>query len=285
MRLVTFQTSPGSLQPGVLLDDSRVLSLVSAGYPGMLEFIAAGDSALAAAGRLLAAPPAGAIYPLEKVRLKAPVPGPGKILLVGLNYRDHAAESNMEIPKVPTVFAKLRNTVIGPGEPIVLPRKSEKPDYEAEFAFVVGKGGRHMDPNRWKEHVFGYLNLNDVSARDFQLSTTQWLLGKSCDTFCPMGPWIVTPDEIADPHQLDVSMTVNGEVLQHSNTRELIFRIPDLLAYVSQVMTLDPGDIISTGTPSGVGFARKPPRFLRPGDECVVEVQGLGQLRNPVAAE
>jgi 2-keto-4-pentenoate hydratase/2-oxohepta-3-ene-1,7-dioic acid hydratase in catechol pathway len=202
-----------------------------------------------------------------------------------LNYRDHAIESKMEIPKVPTIFCKFPTAVIGSGESIVLPKKSNQPDYEAEFAFVIGKGGRNIPADRWQEHVFGYMNLNDVSARDYQMATTQWMMGKTFDTFAPMGPWLVTADEIPDPHNLDISLTINGEVLQSSNTSNLIFKIPDLLEHLSSVFTLEPGDVVSTGTPSGVGFARKPPRYLREGDEVVVRVSGLGELRNPVVAE
>jgi 2-keto-4-pentenoate hydratase/2-oxohepta-3-ene-1,7-dioic acid hydratase in catechol pathway len=219
------------------------------------------------------------------VRLLAPIPRPPKIICVGLNYRDHAIESNMEIPKVPTIFSKYATAVIGPGETIRLPRVSTKPDYEAEFAVIIGKGGRHIPAGSWKEHVFGYTILNDVSARDYQMATTQWMMGKTFDTFAPMGPSIVSADEIADPHNLDISLTINGETLQHSNTKNLIFRIPDLIEYLSAVFTLESGDVISTGTPAGVGFARKPPRFLQPGDDVVVRVEGLGELRNPVAAE
>jgi 2-keto-4-pentenoate hydratase/2-oxohepta-3-ene-1,7-dioic acid hydratase in catechol pathway len=191
----------------------------------------------------------------------------------------------MEIPKVPTIFCKFSTAVIGPGESIVLPKVSSKPDYEAEFAVVVGKGGRNIAAADWRNHVFGYMNLNDVSARDYQMATTQWLMGKTFDTFAPMGPWIVSADEIEDPHNLDIRITINGEVLQSSNTRHLIFRIPDLIEYLSAVCTLGPGDIISTGTPAGVGFARKPPRWLAAGDDVVVSVEGLGELRNPVVAE
>jgi 2-keto-4-pentenoate hydratase/2-oxohepta-3-ene-1,7-dioic acid hydratase in catechol pathway len=162
---------------------------------------------------------------------------------------------------------------------------SKAPDYEAEFAFVIGRGGRHIASESWRDHIFGYTIVNDVSARDYQRATTQWLMGKTFDTFAPMGPWIVTADEISDPHALDVSMTINGEVLQSSNTTHLIFKIGDLVSFLSSVFTLEPGDIVSTGTPAGVGVARKPKRFLRPGDECVVAVQGIGELRNPVVSE
>jgi 2-keto-4-pentenoate hydratase/2-oxohepta-3-ene-1,7-dioic acid hydratase in catechol pathway len=222
---------------------------------------------------------------LSKAVLLAPVPRPPKVICVGLNYRDHAEESKMEIPAVPTIFNKFPSSIIGPGAPIVLPANSQKPDYEAEFAVVIGSGGRHIPAAQWRAHVFGYMCLNDVSARDFQMATTQWLMGKTFDTFAPCGPWITTADEVADPHALDISLEINGEVLQHSNTRHLIFDIPKLIEYLSSVFTLEPGDIISTGTPAGVGFARKPPRWLKAGDEVVVKVQGLGELRNPVVAE
>jgi 2-keto-4-pentenoate hydratase/2-oxohepta-3-ene-1,7-dioic acid hydratase in catechol pathway len=224
-------------------------------------------------------------YPLNSVTLLAPVPRPPKLICVGLNYRDHALESKMEIPKVPTIFSKFPSAVIAPGESIVLPKNSTQPDYEAEFAFVIGRGGRHIPAERWQEHVFGYTIINDVSARDFQMATTQWLMGKTFDTFAPMGPHIVSADEIPDPHALDISLSINGEVLQHSNTRELIFKIPELVAYLSSVVTLEPGDVVSTGTPAGVGVARKPQRFLRAGDDVVVRVEGIGELRNSVVAE
>ncbi len=175
--------------------------------------------------------------------------------------------------------------MIGPGAEIVLPKVSKMPDYEAEFAFVIGRGGRNISAEDWRGHVFGYTIVNDVSARDYQRATSQWLMGKTFDTFAPIGPWIVTADEIPDPHELDIEMRVNGEVMQHSNTRELIFTIPDLIAFLSSVFTLEPGDIISTGTPAGVGFVRKPPRYLQPGDETVIKVEGIGELRNPVVAE
>jgi 2-keto-4-pentenoate hydratase/2-oxohepta-3-ene-1,7-dioic acid hydratase in catechol pathway len=207
------------------------------------------------------------------------------LICVGLNYRDHAIETKMEIPKIPTIFSKFSSAVIGPGAPIVLPKNSTQPDYEAEFAFVIGRGGRHIPAEQWRDHVFGYTLMNDVSARDFQMATSQWMMGKTFDTFAPLGPHIVSADEIEDPHALDISLTINGETLQHSNTRELIFKIPELVAYLSSVFTLEAGDIVSTGTPAGVGFARKPPRFLRPGDDVVVRVEKIGELRNPVVAE
>jgi 2-keto-4-pentenoate hydratase/2-oxohepta-3-ene-1,7-dioic acid hydratase in catechol pathway len=283
MRLVTFRAD-GAVQPGVAAG-GRAIGLAGAGFPDLLSVVAGGAAARAKIGAWIAAPPPGAARDLAAVTLLAPIPRPPKLICVGLNYRDHALETNMQLPETPTIFAKFPTAVIGPGEPIVLPRSSSRPDYEAEFAFVIGQGGRHIPAADWREHVFGYTILNDVSARDFQMATTQWTIGKSFDTFAPMGPWIVTPDEIPDPHNLDIRLTVNGEKLQDSNTRHLIFGIPDLIAYLSSVFTLEPGDVVSTGTPGGVGFARRPPRYLQPGDEVVVSVEGIGDLRNPVAAE
>jgi 2-keto-4-pentenoate hydratase/2-oxohepta-3-ene-1,7-dioic acid hydratase in catechol pathway len=283
MRLVSFQHN-GAVRPGVIEGEKVVPLDGGSGFGSVLEIVEGGSEALGRVRQVLAQ--AGRTeLGADSVAMRAPIPRPTKIICVGLNYRDHAAESKMEIPKVPTIFSKYPNVVIGPGEKIVLPRNSEKPDYEAEMAFVIGRRGRHVPADRWKEYVFGYMNVNDVSARDFQMATSQWMMGKTFDTFAPCGPALVTADEIEDPHNLDISLTINGERLQHSNTKELIFRIPDLIAFLSSVFTLEPGDIVSTGTPSGVGFSHKPPRWLRPGDEVVVKVEGLGELKNPVVAE
>ena len=284
MRLVTFSRGGNASEPGVLRD-REVVCLAGLGIPDLLSLIRGGTQSLARARAWVAEAPADAIVPLESVRLLAPLPRPPKVICVGLNYRDHAEESNMPIPSVPTIFAKFPTAVIGPDASIVLPKSSTRPDYEAEFAFVIGEGGRHIPASAWQEHVFGYTMLNDVSARDYQLATSQWMMGKTFDTFAPMGPWLVTADEIADPHALDISLTLNGVQMQNSNTRNLIFRIPELIEFLSSVFTLEPGDVVSTGTPSGVGFARKPPVYLQPGDEVVVRVEGLGELRNPVIAE
>jgi len=284
MKYVTFCRPGGAPEPGVLAGET-IISLRGAGFPDLLAVIAGGDEAVARVREHVARPPADAVLELAPLTLKAPIPRPPKIICVGLNWADHAKESNMQIPEVPTIFTKLPTSVIGPGERIVLPRSSTKPDYEAEFAFVIGKGGRYIPAFRWPEHVFGYMCLNDVSARDYQLATSQWIMGKSFDTFCPMGPWLVSADEVPDPHDLDIRLTINGELFQESNTRHLIFRVPDLITYLSSVFTLEPGDVVSTGTPAGVGFARTPPRFLQPGDEVVVAVEHLGELRNPVVAE
>ncbi len=277
MRLVTF-TAGNSPKPGVVAG-KQVFAL---GYPDLVAFLEDGETARQAAADVVAAPPRGGVHPLSAVRIHAPIPRPPKFICIGLNYRDHAIESGMKIPDTPTVFAKYSNTVIGPGDAIRLPRVSKEVDYEAELAFVIGRRGKDIPAERWKDYVFGYTIVNDVSARDFQRATSQWTIGKTFDTFGPMGPELVSADEIADPHNLRIGCEVNGRVLQDSTTAQLIFRIPELVAYLSQAMTLEPGDVISTGTPPGVGFARKPPIFLQPGDEVVVKVEGLGELRNPV---
>jgi 2-keto-4-pentenoate hydratase/2-oxohepta-3-ene-1,7-dioic acid hydratase in catechol pathway len=284
MRLVTYELE-GQLHPGAMAGDSTVVDLGSIGVSSIADLIAGGAATLEKAAKFLNNPTAAAKKPLSSARLTAPIPRPGKLICVGLNYRDHAEETGSEIPEVPTIFNKFATAVIGPGDKIVLPKVSKAPDYEAEFAFVIGRGGRNIAPEKWRDHVFGYTIVNDVSARDYQRATTQWLMGKTFDTFAPIGPWIVTADEIEDPHALDISMTINGEVLQHSNTKNLIFKIPDLITFLSSVFTLEPGDIVSTGTPAGVGMARTPPRFLRDGDTTVVKIQGIGELKNPVVAE
>jgi 2-keto-4-pentenoate hydratase/2-oxohepta-3-ene-1,7-dioic acid hydratase in catechol pathway len=274
----------GYLEPGVL-SDGEAIGLSGAGFPDLLSIVAGGADALDRVQRWAGSAPGGSRHDAAEVKLAAPIPRPPKIICIGLNYRDHAIESNMPMPETPTVFAKFPTSVIGPGQPIVLPKASTRPDYEAEFAVVIGKRGRHIPEDRWQEHVFGYTILNDVSARDFQMATSQWMIGKTFDTFAPIGPAIVTADEIVDPHNLAISLELSGELLQNSNTNQLIFNVPKLVAYLSSVFTLEPGDIIATGTPSGVGFARKPPRYLKPGDECRVRIEGLGELYNPVVAE
>jgi 2-keto-4-pentenoate hydratase/2-oxohepta-3-ene-1,7-dioic acid hydratase in catechol pathway len=281
VHLVTFEYR-SQARPGILVQNDSIVDLSPLGFESALGFI---ESGAEGEKRAKAAVRDAAPLRLKDVKLLAPIPRPRKLLCVGLNYLDHARETGAEIPTVPTIFNKFATAVIGPGDNIVLPRVSQAPDYEAEFAFVIGRGGRHIAKEAWRDHVFGYTIINDVSARDYQRATSQWLMGKTFDTFAPMGPWIVTADEIEDPHNLDVQIEINGEQLQNSNTRELIFKIPDLIAFLSSVFTLEPGDIVSTGTPAGVGFARKPPRFLRPGDDVVVKVSSIGELRNSVVAE
>ena len=283
MRLVTFQRHAYT-EPGVLIEED-IVSLRGAGFEDIGSVVAGGPDALDRVQRWLRYPPPGDVVRASQAQLRAPLVRPPKVICVGLNYGAHARESKMEIPDVPTIFCKFPTAIIGSGEAIILPKSSSKPDYEAELAFVIGRRGRHVPADRWREYVFGYANFNDVSARDYQMRTSQWMIGKTFDTFAPMGPALVTADEVPDPHTLRISTTINGEVLQDSNTSDLIFKIPDLVAYLSSVFTLEPGDVVATGTPSGVGFARKPPRWLVPGDEVVIRVEGLGELRNPVRAE
>lgn len=284
MKIATFSKSGRPPEIGVVAGD-KVVSLAGAGFPHMISLLAAGPDGMQKASQWAARPPEGASADLAAVKLLAPIPRPPKLVLVGLNYRDHAAEAKMEIQSVPTILSKFPNVVIGPGDPIVLPKVTTKSDYEAEFAFVIGTGGRHIPAERWREHVAGFTIVNDVSARDYQAATSQWQIGKSFDTFAPMGPWLVTADEIPDPHALDIRLSIDGELLQNSNTREMIFKVPELVAYLSSVVTLEPGDVVSTGTPGGVGFVRTPRRYLKPGDEVVIYIQGIGELRNPCVAE
>jgi 2-keto-4-pentenoate hydratase/2-oxohepta-3-ene-1,7-dioic acid hydratase in catechol pathway len=213
------------------------------------------------------------------------VTDPQKVLCVGLNYADHARESGAAIPGEPVLFSKFPSALIGPGDTILLPSKlTQEVDYEAELVFVIGKRGRNVPKAKAFDYVAGYTCGHDVSARDWQLGKPggQWMLGKTFDTFAPLGPALVTRDEVPDPHNLPIRLRRNGEVLQDSNTKQFIFKIDELVAYISQVMTLEPGDLVFTGTPPGVGFARKPPVFLRDGDVTDVEIEGVGVLTNPV---
>lgn len=221
----------------------------------------------------------------ESVRITAPIPMPGKIICVGLNYRNHAIESKMEIPKSPVIFSKFSTCIIGSNEAVIIPRNSKQVDFEAELAVVIGKKAKNVTKADAMNYVFGYANFNDVSARDFQFADGQWQRGKSCDTFAPFGEFIVTKDEIENPHKLQIQFRLNGTVLQNSSTEELIFTIPELIEFLSQSITLEPGDIIATGTPPGVGFARNPPIFLKDGDVMTVEIEGLGTLTNRVESE
>jgi 2-keto-4-pentenoate hydratase/2-oxohepta-3-ene-1,7-dioic acid hydratase in catechol pathway len=219
---------------------------------------------------------------LNSIDPVSPVPLPGKIICIGLNYRDHADEAGMPIPQSPIIFSKFSGCAIASGQPIELPKNSEKVDYEAELAVIIGRRGKDIKVEDAMDHVFGYANFNDVSARDFQFADGQWQRGKSCDTFAPIGPFIATVDEIPDPHNLRIRFRLNGKTLQDSNTDQLIFNIPELIEFISESITLEPGDVIATGTPPGVGFARKPPIFMKDGDVAEVEIDGLGVLSNPV---
>jgi len=230
-------------------------------------------------------PRPGVTWPMDKVRLLAPLERPPKIVCIGMNYRDHCRELGQDLPATPIVFAKFGTAVIGPDEPIIRPRITRKLDYEAELGVVIGKGGRHIPEHRALDHVAGYLDFNDVSARDLQFGDGQWVRGKTCDTFAPMGPALVTRDEIPDPQNLAVLCRVNGKTVQQSNTGQMIFSVAFIVAFLSEFMTLEVGDVIATGTPPGVGVFRKPPVFLQPGDVVEIEIEGLGTLRNPVRDE
>jgi len=277
VRLVTYSTGDGAPTVGVL-EDGRVHPL---GGPGadMIEYIEHGRDA----DRL---PPAGEDVALEEVRLHAPVPKPGKIIAIGLNYSDHAAETGQSLPEKPIVFAKYNNTVVGPGEPILIPEAvTQEADYEAELVVVIGRTAKNVPVGEALDYVFGYTNGNDVSARDLQRSEGgQWTRAKSLDTFGPMGPWLVTADEVGDPQDLSIRCLLNGEVMQDGTTAKMAFSVAELISFLSHGTTLDPGDVIFTGTPPGVGMARDPKVFLKPGDEVTVEIQGLGSLTNPVEA-
>ena len=220
--------------------------------------------------------------PLADVTPGAPVARPGKVVCIGLNYRDHAEEAGLELPEVPILFPKFANSVIGPGEAILLPPETTEPDYEAELAVVIGRTAARVPADEALRYVGGYACANDVSARDLQNRTSQWMLGKAIDTFLPLGPVLVTPDEIPDPQALAIRCEVNGRELQSSTTGQMVFGVAELIAFVSRTMTLEPGDLIATGTPPGVGFARKPPVYLQDGDEVTVDIERIGRLTNPV---
>jgi len=282
MKLVTFTSAATpNATPGALVEN-EVVDLSGLGYPTVLSIIEDGPAALDGVRATLTTGPR---VPLAEVKLLAPMQRPPRIFGIGLNYASHAAESKMVVQKVPTVFMKLSSSVVGPGAPIILPKISTQPDYEAELGVVIGKPGYQISAESAFEHVFGYTIVNDVSARDIQLSTSQWTLGKSFPGFTPTGPAITTADEIADPHALDIKLTIGGETLQNANTRDLIFKIPAIIAYLSSTTPLEAGDIISTGTPEGVGMGRTPQRWLQPNEEVIITITGLGELRNPTEAE
>ena len=223
--------------------------------------------------------------PLPEVTLRAPILHPSKVIGIGLNYHDHAEEVKMAKPAEPILFGMYPNAIIGPEEAIRIPRLSRKIDYEAELAVVLGRRGRYIPAAEAVDYIAGYTIFNDVSARDLQMRDSQWIRGKSFDTFAPIGPCLVSTSVLGDGDGLDIRLRLNGKTMQDSNTRKLIFKVPALVAFISEVMTLEPGDIIATGTPGGVGFARKPPVWLAPGDIVEVEIDGIGILRNPVADE
>jgi 2-keto-4-pentenoate hydratase/2-oxohepta-3-ene-1,7-dioic acid hydratase in catechol pathway len=281
VRLARFALDDGVAQLGVVVGDE--LAALGADAPDDLPaFLALGDQALVRAQA--AAEAALARHRLADVRLLAPVGRPSKFLCVGLNYADHVAETGRELPSFPVVFAKLPSCVVGTGEAIVRPAVSDQVDWEGELAFVIGRHCRHVARDDAASVIAGYTIVNDVSVRDWQRRTPQWTLGKSFDTHGPMGPWLVTADEL-DPHAVAIRTLVNGVVRQESNTRQLIFDCATLVETISTVCTLEPGDVIATGTPGGVGGAMTPPTFLQPGDVVRVEIDGIGALENPVVAE
>jgi len=256
-------------------EDMLELLALGGGYRKALGVITAGA---ATAGKGLK----GLLTPLRSAKLRAPVARPNKITCIGLNYADHAREQGTEPPSAPIYFLKSHNTLCGPRDPIKLPPNSTQVDYEAEFTVVIGKRGHRIPESEAHKYIAGYTILHDVSARDMQFGDKQWYRGKSCDTFAPTGPWIVTAEEIPDPNNLRIALTLNGETMQDSSTSNLIFKVPFLISYLSQSVTWEVGDLISTGTPPGVGVFRKPPVFLKPGDTVSVSVEGIGTLTNPV---
>ena len=283
MKLAIF-THSGSTRVGVVLGDEIAdLSATAPDLPAeMCALLAAGADALATAQR--AAGKAKRI-PLADVKLEAPVLRPPKVLAVGLNYADHVAESGLEAPKVPMIFNKQSTAVSGPRDPFHLPRVSDRLDYEGELGFVIGRRCRHVPKDRAAEVIAGYTIVNDVSVRDWQLRVPTFTMGKSFDTHCPCGPWIATPDEVGDPHTLGLRTWVNGELRQDSNTKHLIFDCFDLVEHLSTAFTLEPGDLIATGTPGGVGAVSRPPRYLKAGDVVRIAIERIGELENAVIEE
>lgn len=290
MRLITFSYQ-GHSRLGAEVErhgQSFVLDLAQA-QPGLpadiIGFLAAGENAWAMAKQAVAAAGEKSLVPMAGVTVLAPVPRPGKIICLGHNYYDHMGQGRTEPPEFPTFFCKTNNTVIGPGQPIIIPPVTAKVDYEAELAVVIGRSCRHVSKAQALDVVAGYTIFNDVSARDYQNRTTQWMLGKSFDTFGPMGPALVSADEIPDPQQLDLWLTLNGLELQRTNTGHMIFSIAHVIAYLTEVMTLEPGDIISTGTPAKTALAQTLPPFMKPGDHVAIHIDKIGVLTNPLAAE
>jgi ureidoglycolate lyase len=284
MKLATFDAGAGPQLGAVLGDRIVPLNGAAPGLPAEMTGLIAAWPAVEAEVRRIAEAAAGAL-PLDQVRLLAPIRRPGKIMAIGLNYADHIAESRMETPKDQVWFSKAPTAANGPYDPIEVPKVSPYLDYEAELVAVIGRGGRHITRQDAPAAVFGYCCGDDATERAWQHRTQQWVLGKSFDTHAPFGPWITTADEVPDPHALSIRCLVNGEVRQDSDTRHLVFDVWAQIEHLSQAMTLEPGDLIFTGTPGGVGAAMKPMRFLQPGDVVRVEIEGLGALENPCVAE
>lgn len=286
MRLVSFQDARGRICAAAVRDGKYVdLAATDPAIPAtMRELLSAGPALLP---RIQAAAAGGTAIDPAAVKLLPPIPNPRKIFGIGLNYADHARETGKEPPPEPVIFNKLSTALGAAGDAIVLPRLSHKVDYEAELVVVIGKRGRHIPTAAAGDYIAGYCCGNDVSARDWQTQKPggQWLLGKSFDSFAPCGPELVTPDEVGEVNNLRIQCRIDGQSMQDSTTAQLIFDIPYLLNYISGIVTLEPGDLIYTGTPPGVGTARKPPVYLQPGQTVEVEIERIGTLRNPVTAE
>jgi len=294
MRLVTYERD-GKWQAGIAIEDKIVDSSAAAKAAkisaaatralnrDIIQLLPDEQLQLEEAAHTLAAsyPSPSDVFLMQDIRLGPPIQDPDKIICLGLNYRSHAEEAGFAIPTVPILFAKYRNALTGPTSPIILPAMSKEIDYEAELAVVMGKRCKDVAAGQALDYVAGYMALNDVSARDLQMRTGQWLSGKTLDTFAPCGPALVI-NKISDPQNLNISTRVNDQILQQSNTCNMIFSVAETVSYISQLMTLEPGDIIATGTPEGVGFKRNPPIFLHPGDIVQVEIEGIGTLENPV---
>ena len=286
MKIVVFSRGPVSHMIGVLSEgttEQRVIDVTEMAGWDFEFFLARGDEGIEELRKTLTDSSLQS-YGMDSIRIDAPVVHHARIFGIGLNYADHATESKMEPQKVPTVFLKLASSVIAHGGEIELPAMSTEPDYEAELAVVIGRGGHKIAAADWEQHVAGYTIVNDVSARDVQFATTQWTLSKSFPTFTPVGPWIVTKDEVGDPHTLGIKLSIDGEVLQESNTQYLIFKVPELIEYISSIVRLEPGDIISTGTPAGVGLGRDPKRWIKAGEEITIEIERIGSLVNRATA-
>jgi acylpyruvate hydrolase len=315
MRFVTYQRD-GQSRSGAQLDE-LIIDLNRAYYSAvkhignedelavaamrvptdMIDLLRGGDTSLKAAQQALdfvrsqlkekdnTLEQQGIVYALESVSLLQPVLRPGKVICLGLNYRDHAKEAGMAIPEYPVLFHKVAGSLIGHNQPVVVPRSSSKIDFEGELTIIIGRRGKYIAEHEALSYIAGYTIGNDVSARDLQFRTSQWTTGKMLDTFGPIGPALVTCDEVPDPNALQIKTTLNGQVMQHGNTAEMIFRVPFIVSYISEIVTLEPGDVILTGTPAGIGNTRTPPVFMKPGDTVSVEIERLGVLTNPLVAE
>jgi acylpyruvate hydrolase len=315
MRLVTYQRE-GQSRSGALLDeliidlnrayhaalqhigDNDELAVAGMRVPSdMVDLLRGGDTSLRAVQQALdfvrsqlkekdnMLEQQGIVYALESISLLQPVLRPGKVICLGLNYRDHAKEAGMAIPEYPVLFHKVAGSLIGHNQPVVVPRSSSKIDFEGELTIIIGRRGKYIAEHEALSYIAGYTIGNDVSARDLQFRTSQWTTGKMLDTFGPLGPALVTRDEVPDPNALQIKTTLNGQVMQDGNTADMIFRVPFIVSYISEIVTLEPGDVILTGTPAGIGNTRTPPVFMKPGDTVSVEIERLGVLTNPLVAE